>query len=193
MDPGGNAAGWLVLAMLCLVPALVRLSSATPLMILVAIQALAEAPLQYTQSSMVPPDPIEAELLSLPPGKFVVFPSPAAPWHQGQRSPAELMFRATLHAHPIPIELDPAAAPLLLHLSQVADLPVDISVAELAWSLRAADPIQTASNAGYTGVLIDRRALDDQQMQRVDGWLAARVGLAMATSQDWAVHGLRPL
>lgn len=193
--PGlGGVAGqsaWLVGPLLLLALAVSRLRVPALLMGLVAFEAISEAPLHEPQVAPLAPEPATMALLGIPAGKAVVFPSPVHPWHQGERSTSELLFRATRHTHPLEIGLgEPGDLSLVLSLSRQANVPVDQGVAEAAWAVRQDDPWGSAVDAGYTGLLVDQGALDGNTSAALDGWIAGSVGQAFVSQGDWAVYGL---
>lgn len=190
----GGQGAWLALPLLLVGLAASRLRWSSLLAGLVAFQALSEAPLHSPQLTSLSPSEATRALLGIPAGGVVIVPSPVAPWKQGSRGPAELLYAATVHAHPLELGLRPPEdAALVLALSRTLDLPVDISVAERAWALRDTDPWQAARDAGFTALLLDRSAGNAERHDLVDGLVAGRVGTAMAVGGDWVLHGLEPL
>lgn len=128
------------------------------------------------------------------PGAVVVFPSPTHPWRQGRGSAPALLVDALAQAHPVRVGTVPGGeASLLAALSERAGLPVDLDALDAVWAHRDRDPIDAAREAGFVGLVVDRSTLDPEAAQRVDGWLAARVGTAVVEDGARAAYRLTPL
>ncbi|MDP6935101.1 MAG: hypothetical protein QGG40_19420, partial [Myxococcota bacterium] len=133
------------------------------------------------------PEPVFATLGGLPGGGVVVFPSPLAPWSQGYRLRAEVLYGVTQHGHPVGSD---GSSGLMARLTRVSNIEVGQRAAQGIWESRDEDPYQQAWDAGFRAILVDLRALNGPAKQRIHGELVGRVGRPLAVFGEWAVYGL---
>jgi hypothetical protein len=189
---GGLA--WLLPALLVAPLAAAHRWRPLPLAGLCLLTALLENPRLSLPVSNLAPDPVAATLSGLEGGNLVVFPSPAPPWRQGGESAARLLTVAIGAGHAVEVGLRPPSdAALMGELSILADMPVDLEAGPVLWATRGGDPLEEARRAGFTALLIDERAVASERLPAIDGWLASRVGVAVARHEGRALYDLRPL
>ncbi len=183
-DRPGTALGWAALPAVLAAPglaaALGRLGRGG---VVVGLGlALAGIPLENPRLASpvanVPPEPFAETLRGMAPGALLVFPNPAAPWHQGGVPLARLRYIAD-RDHPLADPRDPDAVAALARLSVLVGHPVDQSAAPLAEGAPGSVALGAVSGA-WRYLVVDYDALPRHEGARVDGWLAAQVGPPVA-------------
>jgi hypothetical protein len=152
---------------------------------------LLENPRLVVPVTALPPDPLVEALRGLEPGAVLIAPSPAFPWRQGQAPEGRValgLAAAGLRAAPPD---DPDAAAALLAVSRLVGLPVDVGASALAWSVRARTPFVEGPDASWRYLVVDFDAVPDRERARLDGWLAAQVGVPIARAGGRALYDRR--
>lgn len=194
LRPPIGSLAWLLPALLLAPLAAANRWRPLPLVGLCLLTALLENPRLSLPVSNLAPDPVAGALAGLDGGNLVVFPSPARPWRQGGESVARLLTVAIGAGHKVEVGLRPPSdAALMGELSVLADAPVDLEAGPALWATRGVDPLADARLAGFTALLIDERQVAAERLPAIDGWLASRVGVAVARHEGRALYDLRPL
>jgi hypothetical protein len=137
------------------------------------------------------PDPLLQVLAALPDGAMIVFPAPQAPYFQGTRSNARVLWEAALAGKRLPAEPEPAVAGVVAALSRELDLPVDVQASQWFWSAPADAPYEQALTQGYAYMVVDLGGVPQPLRPRLDGRLAADVGMPLAREGGRLLYDLQ--
>jgi hypothetical protein len=160
--------------------------------ILPVISILLENPRLVAPVTSVLPDPMMGMLSGLPAGKVLVFPSPFAPFFQGSRPQAALLWElasAGKSVYPTPTMGETGAIRLLTSLT---GLPVDTQSAASIYAVQnQEESFNLAFSEGTTYLLLDLGAIPEPMRPQLDGWLAAKVGLPLAKEGSRMLYDLQ--
>ncbi len=186
----GSPTDWLLPAVLGAGLGLGALAAVNaPAGIAAAVAVLVATPLQPLRPGLpitnLPPEPAVEALRDLPAGGVLHLPDPARPYLQQPHSVAELLYLATRHGHPVPTGAAPAPDPALVaHAATLIDASLDQRAAEAIWQARHLPPLVAAREAGFVGLLADKRygdALLADDLQQ-------RLGPPLAEGAIWRAH-----
>ena len=137
----------------------------------------------------LPPDPALDALDGLPAGSILLIPGPAWPFVCSTRTASEVLVRVAAAGRPLHL-WEPIDPPLLAEASRFGDLAVALDAASLFWSTRNDPPLEGASNAGVTGILVDRSSVAPARLPMLHAWLDARLGPPVAEGPTWILYGV---
>jgi hypothetical protein len=131
----------------------------------------------------LPPDPVLTALARLSDGEVQVFPSPAAPWLQGQRPASRVAWELAEAGRSVPPPSDTLDA-WTVALARAGGAPIDIAAAERAWAVRTVNLTDrtASSSAAPRYLLVDATALTPVGLAELERWLTPRMGAPVARS-----------
>ncbi len=158
---------------------------------LILLGVLLENPRLAAPVTPLLPDPLLQVLAALPEGAMIVFPAPQAPYFQGTRSSARVLWEAALAGKRLPAEPEPAVAGVIASLSRELDLPVDVQASQWFWAAPAEAPYEQALAQGYAYMVVDLGGVPQPLRPRLDGRLAADVGMPLAREGGRLLYDLQ--
>ncbi|HNC99772.1 MAG TPA: hypothetical protein PKW90_26830, partial [Myxococcota bacterium] len=158
---------------------------------LILLGVLLENPRLAAPVTPLLPDPLLQVLAALPDGGMIVFPAPQAPYFQGTRSSARVLWEAALAGKRLPAAPEPVVAGVVAALSREVDLPVDVQASQWFWAAPAEAPFEQALSQGYAYMVVDLGGIPQPLRPRLDGRLAADVGMPLAREGGRLLYDLQ--
>ncbi len=158
---------------------------------LILLGVLLENPRLAAPVTPLLPDPLLQVLAALPGGGMIVFPAPQAPYFQGTRSGARVLWEAALAGKRLPAAPEPVVAGVVAALSREVELPVDVQASRWFWAAPAEAPFEQALAQDYAYMIVDMGGVPQPLRPRLDGWLAAEVGMPLAREGGRLLYDLQ--